>query len=144
MFARGRKITCPLTKCIDSSKDLHSYNFGKGRVDNCPAQCLLPIARLCAVGYTDVSHFSGCVYMFASFEVVLMNGVFIEFLCSFQIVKMCVNSLACPHPQPGSCLKETYSTMLVASGFSGLCLHILLKLRYFQAKLTSMDLVLGP
>lgn len=34
-------------------------------------------------------------------ETVLMNGVFIEFLYSFQIVKIYVSSLDCPQTHPG-------------------------------------------
>lgn len=51
-------------------------------------------------------------------EAVLMNGVFIEFLCSFQIVKMCLSFFNMPPtPSLGLAWGETYSTVWVSSGF---------------------------
>lgn len=51
-------------------------------------------------------------------EAVLMNGVFIEFLCSFQIVKMCLSFFNMPPtPSLGLAWGETYFTVWVSSGF---------------------------
>lgn len=50
-------------------------------------------------------------------EAVLMNGIFTEFICSFQIVKMCLSFFSLPWPPAWVSSEETYSTVLVSSGF---------------------------
>ena len=60
---------------------------------------ILFILRFCSVGCTDVFNFLGVFICLQVSEAVLMNGVFIEFICSFQIVKMCLSFFILP-PTP--------------------------------------------
>jgi hypothetical protein len=96
---------CPWTKSIDISKDAHSQNCGKGEADN-PIQLNISFLLFCSVNYTDVFNFSGVFICLQVSEAVLMNGVFIEFKRSFQIVKMSLSFLTCPDPQPRTCLRR--------------------------------------
>lgn len=75
------------------------------------------ILRFCSVGCTDVFNFSGMFICLQVSEAVLMNGVFIEFICSFQIVKMCLSFFILSLPLIQALSEETYSTVLVSFAF---------------------------
>lgn len=62
------------------------------------------ILRFCSVACTDVFNFLGVFICLQVSEAVLMNEVFIELICSLQIVKMCLNFFILPYPQSGSYL----------------------------------------
>ena len=57
------------------------------------------ILRFCSVACTDVFNFLGVFICLQVSEAVLMNEVFIELICSLQIVKMCLNIFILP-PTP--------------------------------------------
>lgn len=82
-------------------------------------------------------------------EAVLMNGVFIEFICSFQIVKMCLSFFGLPcTPSLGLVWGNSFyslSILRVSQGFPDLCLHMLLKLKYMKKeKMVPVSLVSRP